>query len=88
MAKMFSYTQILMPDDTIIPRRTVFDATPAQAKQFDALKVARNALPEEIAAAAQAKAIADGTVFSEPELDLKAPPSGAPGDPQGVPKGK
>ncbi len=87
MAKMFALTQIIMPDGSMVARNTVFDATPAEAKQFDVLKAARPAMAEEVAAAAQAKAVADGTAFEEP-ADTKAPPSGAPGDPQGVPKGK
>lgn len=90
MAKMFAKTTILMPDDVLVAKGTVFDCTPAQAKQFDALKSARPATAEEIAFAAQAQAVADGTAFAEPELPLETakPASGAPGDPQGSPKGK
>ena len=90
MAKMFAKTTIIMPDDVLVAKGTVFDCTPAQAKQFDALKSARPATAEEIAAAAQAQAVADGSAFAEPELPLDTvkPASGAPGDPQGAPKGK
>ena len=90
MAKMFAKTTILMPDDVLVAKGTVFDCTPAQAKQFDALKSARIATADEIAAAAQAKALADGTAFDEPELPLAdaKPASVAPGDPQGAPKAK
>ncbi len=90
MANMFSKTAILMPDDKLIPKGVVFPCTPAQAKQFDALGSARPATEAEIAAAAQAQAIADGTAFAEPELPIETqkPASRAPGDPQGEPKGK
>ena len=96
MAKMYALHQIILNDDTVVPRHTVFDATPAQAKQFDALKAARPATAEEVAAAKEAAAISDGTMFLEngpspndpsPADNLK-PASGAPGDPQSPPKGK
>lgn len=67
MAKMFAKTAILMPDGSMVARRTVFDATPAQAKQFDALNVARQALPSEIEAAGRAQAIAEGREYDEPK---------------------
>ena len=88
MAKMFAKTAILMPDNTIVKKGTVFACTPAQAKQFDALKAARPATPEEIEAADKAAALADGSAFGEPELPLSKPASGAPGDPNGAPKAK
>jgi hypothetical protein len=90
MAKLYALTKIIMPDDTVVPAKTVFDATPAQAIQFDKLKSARPATAEEIRNAALLAAVANGTEFNEPELPLeaKAPASGAAGDPNGVPKGK
>lgn len=92
MAKLYALTKIIMPDDTVIKPKTVFDATPIQAKQFDKLKAARPATGAEVEAAKLEAAIKDGTDYLEPELPLtiedKAPPSGAPGDPQGAPKGK
>jgi hypothetical protein len=91
MAKMLAKTQIIMPDGKVVAKGTVFDATPAQARQFDALKSARQATPAEIEAADRQQAAAVGHDYTAPELPLgesKAPPSGAPGDPNGVPKGK
>lgn len=90
MAKMLAFTDILMPNEVLIKRGQVFDCTPAQAIQFDALKSARQATQEEIAAAAQAQAVADGLAFIEPEPvpESVRPASGAPGDPQGAPKSK
>lgn len=90
MAKMFAKTTILMPNDVLVAKGAVFDCTPAQAKQFDALKSARPATPEEIAGAAEAQAIADGTAYAEPltPSETVKPASNAPGDPQGAPKGK
>lgn len=61
MPKLFALTQIIMPDGTEHDRKSVFDGTVAQAKQFDTLKAARPATEKEIEAAAEAKAIADGT---------------------------
>ncbi|MBI1620014.1 hypothetical protein [Aquamicrobium zhengzhouense] len=95
MAKMYALHQIILEDDKVVPRHTVFDATPAQAKQFDALKAARPATAEEVAEAKEAAAKADGSAFAEgpspndpsPADNLK-PASGAPGDPQSPPKGK
>ncbi len=60
MAKMFAKTQILMPEGVIVAKGSVFDATPAQAKQFDKLKAARAATEAEIAAAAAAEAAKNG----------------------------
>lgn len=70
MAKMLALTEILMPGEELVPKGEVFDCTPAQAKQFDALYAARPALESEIEAAAKAAAIADGSAFAEPELPL------------------
>lgn len=69
MVKLYAKNRIVMPDDTIVERKEVFEATPTQAKQFDALNAARPATAEEIKAAADAAAVADGTAFfSEAEL--------------------
>lgn len=95
MAKMYALNRIILEEDKVVPRHTVFDASPAQAKQFDALKAARPATAEEIALAKETAAIEDGTAFLEgpspndPEpTDAVKPVSGAPGDPQSPPKGK
>lgn len=104
MAKMFALTQIIMNDDEVVPRHTVFDATVAQAKQFDKLNAARPATEKEIKEAEKAAAIKDGTAFLENvetaarpavdatpvkgAVDITMPDSGAPGDPQSRPKGK
>lgn len=61
MAKMYAKTQIILPGDVIIPKGEVFDATPAQAKQFDHLNAARAATEAEIKAAAEAEAVKNGT---------------------------
>lgn len=63
MAKMFAKTQIIMPGDVIVPKGTVFDATPAQAKQFDHLNAARAATEAEIKAAEAARALKDGAAL-------------------------
>ena len=60
MAKMYAKTQIVMPGDVIVPKGSVFDASPAQAKQFDHLNAARAATEAEIKAAAEAEAIKNG----------------------------
>lgn len=58
MAKLYAKTDILV-DDVIIPKGQVFEGTPRQAKQFDALGAARPATDAEVKAAAQAVAIAN-----------------------------
>lgn len=89
MAKLYALNKIILPDNTVVERRSVFDGTPAQAKQFDKLGAARPATEAEIKAAAEKKAAEDGVSLDEPQLDLAVKPaSGAPGDPQGAPKGK
>lgn len=104
MPKLYSLTQIILAEDKVIERNTVFDATVAQAKQFDKLKAARPATEQEIKAAEKAAAEADGTAFlanaetaarpavdAQPArgaVDISMPDSGAPGDPQSKPKGK
>lgn len=68
MAKMFAKNKILRRVDgveEVVPARTVFDATPTEAKQLDALQSARPATKAEIAAAAKAQAKADGTAYAE-----------------------
>lgn len=97
MAKMFSLTKILRQDskgaEELIDKGKVFNATPDFAKQMDAIKAARPATAEEIEAAKEAEALADGSAFVAPTTsDIAArasmPASGADGDPQSAPKGK
>lgn len=87
MAKMFSLTQIIMPGDVIVEKGRVFDCTPTQAKQFDALNAARIATPAEIENADRLQAAADGVPYV-PSTETKAPETNAPGDPNATPKGK
>lgn len=61
MAKMFAKTKIILEGDVVVPARTVFDATPAQARQFDHLNAARAATADEVKAAAEAEAARNGT---------------------------
>lgn len=63
MPKLFALNKIIMPDETVVERRTVFDATVEQAKQFDKLGAARPATEAEIKQAKEASAAADGTAF-------------------------
>lgn len=99
MAKLFALTKIILPPDDknkeerLVAKGQVFNATPDQAKQFDGLKAARPATDEEIAAAKEAQAVADGTTFvapapSDPVLDQPADTvtSTASGDPKALPK--
>ena len=62
MAKLYAKTKIIRGEE-IIPVRSVFEATPTEAKQFDALKSARPATSDEIKAHAEAQAKADGKAF-------------------------
>lgn len=93
MPKLFAKSRILMPDNTLVEPLTVFTASVDQAKQFDKLKVARPATPEEIKADEDRRAEEDGTAFLETVAEPEAAPevkkldSGAPGDPQSSPKG-
>lgn len=67
MAKLFSKTKIIRVRDgveEVIPKQTVFDATPSEAKQYDALKSARPATADEVKAHAEAHAKATGTAFA------------------------
>lgn len=101
MAKLFSFSKIILPPDDkhpeerLILKGKVFDATPEQAKQFDAIKAARPATKEEIEAAKEEEAIANGTAFVAPapsdsvvEDNDPVVASTAAGDPKAVPKGK
>ena len=60
MAKLYAKNPIILEGDVAIPARTVFDATPAQAKQFDKLGAARPATAEEVKAWADAEAAKNG----------------------------
>lgn len=62
MSKLYAKHQILMPEDVIVPAKAVFDATPAQAKQFDKLGAARPATAAEIKAAEAAEAAKNGVI--------------------------
>lgn len=91
MPKLFSNMKIIRVKDgveEIIPARTVFQATVAEAKQFDALGSARPATAEEINAADQAQALADGMLFQPDPVAEPMPDSGAAGDPRSAPKAK
>ncbi len=104
MAKLFALTNIILPatkdaPETIVSKGKVFDATVDQAKQFDALRSARQATNEEIAAAKEAAAKEDGTAFLAPapsdsvlgETDEGPSLTGTTsvsGDPKAAPKGK
>lgn len=63
MPKLYAINKIIMPDDTIVEPRRVFDATVEQAKQFDKLKAARPATKEKIDAEKERAAVEDGTAF-------------------------
>ncbi|MGR3747536.1 hypothetical protein [Paracoccus sp. (in: a-proteobacteria)] len=68
MAKLLALKTILRRVEGVeelIQPRSVFDATPSEAKQLDALQSARPATKVEIAAAAKAQAKADGTAYAE-----------------------
>jgi uncharacterized protein YjlB len=60
MAKLYAKHQIVLPGDVIVLPKSVFDATPAQAKQFDTLGAARPATAAEIKAAEVADAAKNG----------------------------
>lgn len=62
MAKLFAKTKIIRGEE-VIPKNAVFDATPSEARQFDALKGARPATADEVKAHAQAEAKAKGKAF-------------------------
>ncbi len=97
MPKLYALTNIVMPDDSLISPRRVFDATVEQAKQFDALNAARPATGEEIEDEKKLKAAEDGTSYfsademraAEPTLTATAAPESiADNDPNAKPKGR
>lgn len=99
MAKLFSKTKIIRHDkkgnEEVIAKGVVFDATVAEAKQFDALNSARQATSEEVKAADARKAQDNGHTFQNPAPSDSVvanaeplPDSGADGDPKSAPKGK
>ncbi|MBB4120207.1 hypothetical protein [Martelella radicis] len=70
MAKMYALKKIILPNDTTIDRKSVFDATPALAKQLLSMNSARNATKGEITAAeAKAKEKAGNSFGSVTEGD-------------------
>lgn len=60
MAKLYAKNPIILEGDVTVNRGDVFDATPAQAKQFDKLGAARPATAEEVKAWADAEAAKNG----------------------------
>lgn len=99
MVKLYALNKILRGKDQVIDPAVepVFDATPDEAKQFDALKSARPATADEVAKAKDRAAKKDGTAFlaspepvaaSAPAAEVDAPESGANGDPKSAPKGR
>lgn len=94
MAKLFSKMKIIRVRDgveEVIPKKTVFDATPTEAKQYDKLMSARPATAEEVAAHNEQVAREQGHTFDEPapiSAAERLPDSGAAGDPKSAPKGK
>ena len=98
MPKMYALRTIIRVKDgqeeTVKPR-TVFDATVPEAKQYLALKSARNARADEIEAAKDADAKADGS-FYETDTSSTNDASTEPlteqtsiaNDPKAAPKGK
>lgn len=83
MAKLFSLMKIIRAnkagDEETIERRTVFDATATEAKQFDALGSARPATAEEVKEHDARKAIDEGLAFQAPapsDAVLNNPESG------------
>lgn len=99
MAKLFSKMKIIRHTkdgvEEVIPKRTVFDATPAEAKQFDALKSARPATADEVKADKERRELDQGITFQNPapsdavlEAPAALPDSGAQGDPKSAPKGR
>lgn len=99
MAKLYSATKIIRRDkkgvEEIIPRNSVFDATVAEAKQYDALKAARPATEAEVKAHDERVALSQGQTFQAPapsdavlEAPTPMPDSGAQNDPKSAPKAK
>ena len=99
MVKLYSKMKIIRHTkdgvEEVIPKRTVFDGTPAEAKQFDALNSARPATAEEIKDDKDRRDLDQGIAFQNPapsdavlEAPAALPDSGAHGDPNSAPKGK
>lgn len=98
MAKMYALRKILRHNkkgvEEVLEKRTVFDATPAEAKQLDALNAARPAREDEVKAFEAAMATKDGAYFLDgiEAVTMVAPlrpvGSGAAGDPNNAPKSK
>lgn len=93
MAKLFSKTSIIRYNngvEEVIAKGVVFDATPTEAKQLDALRSARPATAEEVSAHNHKVAVSQGQAVAEPVAPVAEPlpASGAVGDPRGAPKGK
>ena len=102
MVKLYSKMKIIRHTkdgvEEVIPKRTVFDGTPAEAKQFDALNSARPATAEEIKDDKERRDLDEGltsqnpapsdAVLAGPEETVAMPDSGAYGDPNSAPKGK
>ena len=99
MVKLYSKMKIIRHTkdgvEEVIPKRTVFDGTPAEAKQFDALNSARPATAEEIKDDKERRDLDEGLTFQNPapsdavlELAEPMPDSGAAGDPKSAPKGR
>lgn len=98
MAKLFALSRIILPatdkngEEKIVLKGKVFDATPEQAKQFDALKAARPATADEIKDAKAENDKANGIVKVDDEAGRASEPglpaSGAAGDPNSPPKPK
>ena len=99
MVKLYSKMKIIRHTkdgvEEVIPKRTVFDGTPAEAKQFDALNSARPATAEEIEDDKERRDLDEGLTFQNPapsdavlEAPAALPDSGAHGDPKSAPKGR
>lgn len=91
MAKLFSKTRIIRMKDgreEVIEPRKVFEATPAEAKQFDKLNAARPATAAEINGEAESKVEVASEKPTHEESTTAMPDSGANGDPKSSPKGK
>lgn len=97
MAKMYAINKIIRTNkdgqEEVIPARTVFECTPAEAKQFDGLKAARQATKEEITKADELAAAANGSLFGEEQpaststqVSLAADAPVVENDPKGLPK--
>ena len=99
MVKLYSKMKIIRHTkdgvEEVIPKRTVFDGPPAEAKQFDALNSARPATAAEIKDDKERRDLDEGLTFQNPapsdavlEAPAALPDSGAHGDPKSAPKGR